>query len=144
LSWIGRKRLIPGLDIGDTSNREHDADLMAFEIVYNISGHADGDTLRGLSIVGFIEQLERLNKTQNNKINRGNTISSINEPVIFAIKLCYTTYTSPETSIIAALPGAIDGDGRGCGGSIFVRGDVHEETHERYKDTRPAENNFRF
>ncbi len=115
LRGIGGQRLIPITGIRDSSDGEHDPDVMALEIVHDVCGHPNGNTLRRLGIGGFVEQLERLDKTQDDEVDGGDTIPSINQPMVLAVELGHAAHRAPEALIVATGPGAVDRDGSGGG-----------------------------
>src|SRR5258708_21702355 len=89
---------------------------MALEIVHDVCGHANRNTLRRLGIGGFVEQLERLDETQNDEIDGGDTVPSIDQPMVLAVELGHTAHRAPEALIVATGPGAVDRDRSGSGG----------------------------
>src|SRR2546421_7227990 len=94
--------------------------MMAREVVHDAGCHTNGNTLRRLGISGLVEQLERLDETQDHQIYGGYAIPPIDQPVVLAVELGYTPHGAPDTSIVATLPGTVDRDG-GSGGVRDVR-----------------------
>src|SRR6185503_19983580 len=93
---------------------------MAFEIVDDILRHANRDAIHCLSIVGLVEELERLHKTQNDQVDRGDAIAAIDQPVVLAVILADAAHRSPDTGLVTTGPGSIDRDRGSDRGSTRV------------------------
>src|SRR5262249_42530148 len=112
LRRIGRQRGIPIIYISYAADGEHYPNAAAREVVDDVRGHTDWDSLGRGGVIGQVQQLHRIDETENDQIHRRDSIATVNKPVVLAVEFRYRSNRAPCTVIVAAMPGAINRDGR--------------------------------
>jgi hypothetical protein len=108
LGGIGGKRFVPIFYKADSADRKHHANAFALKIVDYGGVHSNRDSVSSVGVGDGIHQVNKIDKNQNEQVDRGLAGAAINEPVIVGVECGHVGDGEPATAVGVTVPDAVD------------------------------------
>src|SRR5207302_4706562 len=115
LGGVGGQGGVPVSNKRNSSDGQHHADIFAGKVADDLGIHPDRHAVHRLRIIGLVQQLQRIHKRKHHQVDGRNSVAPVDDPVVLGVKVGHVANRAPATTVVTAMPGAIDLDGGGTG-----------------------------